>query len=177
MLLSAQQKFILSLLREFRCLRKRQLYAFVRDHFRQSNLEVSEKHLEAMLLQLRACAGNVRIDGDLVSDGNVMPDILQLEAIDVMLELCGGVPTEFSVQVNRPLLLRFAIGGEHVKTFTVVPASELASLSEITRQKSERFIWLSGPLTYPEEIILPPKSYLAVRQTDGTHRFYGSEEP
>ena len=177
MLLSAQQKFILSLLREFRCLRKRQLYAFVRDRFCQPHLDITEERLEVMLRQLRACVGDVRMDGDLVFFGKTLPDAMQLEAVDVMLELCGGVPAEFSVQVNRPLLLRFAIGGEHVKTFTVVPASELASLSEITRQKSERFIWLSGPLTYPEEIILPPKSYLAVRQTDGTHRFYGSEEP
>ena len=175
MLLSIPQKYILSLLQEFRCLRKQQLYAFVRDHFRQSNLEVSEKHLEAMRLQLRSCAGNVRIDGDLVSVGNVMPDMLQLEAVDVMLELCGSVPAEFSMRVNRPFLLRFAVGNEHAKTFAVVPASEMASLSEITRQESERFIWLSGPLTYPEEIVLLPKSYLAVRQADGTHRFYGSE--
>ena len=175
MLLSIPQKYILSLLQEFRCIRKQQIFVLVRGHFRQSKLDVSENHLEAMLHQLRACAGNVRIDGDLISIGNALPDALRLEAVDVMLELCGGVPTEFSVQVNRPFLLRFAVGDEHVKTFAVVPASELASLSEFACQKTERFIWLSGPLTYPEEILLPPKSYLAVRQADGTHRFYGSE--
>ena len=177
MLLSIQQKFILSLLREFRCLKKRQMLTIVQDHFCRLDQNITRERLEAMLRQLCICTGDIKMDKDLVSLGNALPDAMQLEAVDVMLELCGGVPTEFSVQVNRPLLLRFAIGGEHVKTFTVVPASELASLSEITRQKSERFIWLSGPLTYPEEIILPPKSYLAVRQTDGTHRFYGSEEP
>ena len=177
MLLSAQQKFILSLLREFRCLRKRQLYAFVRDRFCQPHLDITEERLEVMLRQLRACVGDVRMDGDLVFFGKTLPDAMQLEAVDVMLELCGGAPKEYSTQVRRPFLLRFVFGDTQVKTFTVVPASELASLSEYFRQVTERFIWLSGPLTYPKEIVLPPKSYLAVRQADGTHRFYGSEEP
>lgn len=175
MLLSAQQKFILPLLREFRCLRKRQLYAFVRGRFCQPHLDITEERLEVMLRQLRAYVGDVRMDGDLVFWGKTLPDAMQLEAVDVMLELCGGAPKEYSAQVCRPFLLRFVFGDTQVKTFAVVPASELAS--QLTRQKSERFIWLSGPLTYPEEIVLPPKSYLAVRQTDGTHRFYGSEEP
>ena len=177
MLLSIQQKYILSLLREFRCLRKRQMAAFVQSRFCQMDLNITEKRLEVMLRQLRACVGDMRMDGDLVFFGKTLPDATQLEAVDVMLELCGGAPKEYSTRVNRPFLLRFVFGDMQVKTFTVVPASELASLSELTRQKSERFIWLSGPLTYPEEILLPPKSYLAVRQADGTHRFYGSEEP
>ena len=63
---------------------------------------------------------------------------------------------------------------EQGEVFVVFPR---LALPELRRAPHERIIWLCTAAQLSEEVHLPPKHYLAVRQSDGTHRYYGSEEP
>ena len=111
MLLSVQQKYILEILRRTGCIRRRQLFPLVREKFRPMGVEISEHRLEVMLRQLRHCVGEVRMEEELVRLSHARPDPRRLEAVDVMLELSGGAPVEFSaVGVEPPFLLRFSFG-------------------------------------------------------------------
>ena len=66
MLLSVQQRYILILLRQIKCLRRRQLYRLTKSHVpRSDGRELSEGAVDAMLRQLRHCTGDVILDGDL----------------------------------------------------------------------------------------------------------------
>ena len=49
-------------------------------------------------------------------------------------------------------------------------------IMEMQRMKGERIIWLSD-WSNGYGIELPRHHILAVRQEDGTHRFFGSQEP
>ena len=96
MLLSVQQKYILEILRRTGCIRRRQLFPLVREKFRPMGVEISEHRLEVMLRQLRHCVGEVRMEEELVRLSHARPDPRRLEAVDVMLELSGGAPVDFS---------------------------------------------------------------------------------
>lgn len=50
MLLSLQQKCILEVLRKLGCTRQDQLYVLVRSKFQSPNFEVSDAHMESMLM-------------------------------------------------------------------------------------------------------------------------------
>ena len=86
MLLSVQQKYILAVLREARCLRKNQLYALVQGRFGWTDCETAQRRVDAMLRQLRNGVGELAVDADFVWLGNILPDARRLEAVDVMLE-------------------------------------------------------------------------------------------
>lgn len=177
MLLSLQQKYILEVLRKLGCLRKDQLHALVRGTFQRPDFEISAARMEAMLRQLRAGTGDFRMDGSFVYLARDQPDPLRLEAIDVMLELSEGGPQDFTVKLETPRLLRFALGADKLRLFTVALLSYAADPQHISRERSERIVWVSNSGTPPQGLALPPKHFFAARQEDGSHRFYGSNGP
>ena len=176
MLLSVQQKYILDVLRKLGCVRRRQLDTLVREKFRRSDLEITESRMDAMLRQLRAGTGDIRIDGELVYLARAQPDALRLEAIDVMMELSEGKPEDFKTGLESPELLRFS-WGENIRLFTVAELSApIRPTVEILAQR-KRVVWISASSAAPEGLTLPPKHFFAVRLVDGSHRFYGSNGP
>ena len=95
MLLSIQQRYILEAIRKLGCMRRDQLLILTRERFRRSDLIISERRMEAMLRQLRNGVADFRLEGDLVTCTQALPNAQRLEAIDVMLELTGGTPLDF----------------------------------------------------------------------------------
>ena len=175
MLLSTQQKFILDALRTLNCVRRRQLHALVRGRFQQDSIAITQARLEAILRQLRMGMADVRMDDGLVWLFNAQPDGRRLEAIDVMLELTGGKPEEFSASREPPRLLRFAYGDE-LRLFTVA-SLDTAPAELLERGRAERVVWIADSGEIPQGLALPPKHFFAARQPDGSHRFYGSNGP
>ena len=175
MFLSIQQKFILDVLKKLNCVRRRQLHALVRGRFQQDGFEITQARMDAMLRQLRAGTVDVRVDGELVWLSNAQPDARRLEAIDVMLELTGGKPQEFSRSRKPPRLLRFAYGDDlHLIT---VASLDAAPAELLERGRAERIVWIADSGEAPKGLTLPPKHFFAARQPDGSHRFYGSNGP
>lgn len=175
MFLSIQQKFILDTIKKLNCVRNRQLHVLVRGRFQRDDFEITQARMDAMLRQLRAGTADVRMDGELAWLSNVQPDARRLEAIDVMLELTGGKPQEFSASAEPPRLLRFAYGDD-LRPFTVA-SLDAAPAELLERGRAERIVWITDSGTPPQGIALPPKHFFAARQPDGTHRFYGSNGP
>lgn len=101
-----------------------------------------------------------------------------LEAIDVMLELSGCDPSFFSSErLESPFLLRFTGSGEELSyLFTVAWMDTPERIHATSRMKGERIIWISDRRD-SRGIALPHHHIFAVRQEDGTHRFFGSHEP
>lgn len=176
MLLSIQQKYILEVLRKLRVLRREQLAALVRGKFQRPGFEITDTRMNAMLRQLRAGMGDVRLDGEMVHLSEASSNALLLEAIDVMLELAEGRPEDFKLCLERPELLRFS-WGESLRVFTVAELSApVRPTVELLAQK-KRIVWVSEKGTVPEGLTLPPKHFFAARLEDGSHRFYGSNGP
>lgn len=176
MILTIQQKFILDVLRKLGCVRRGQLHALTRERFRRVNLEVTPARLNAMLRQLRTGTTDVRLDDELVWLHGSGPDHRLLEAVDVMIELTGGKPGEFSAKAEPPRLLRFAYEGDGLRLFTVA-SLDVSPPELLERGKAERVVWISDSGTVPQGLTLPPKHFFAARQPDGSHRFYGSNGP
>ena len=101
-----------------------------------------------------------------------------LEAIDVMLELSGCDPSFFSSErLESPFLLRFTGSGDELSfLFTVAWMDTPERIHATSRVKGERIIWISDRRD-SRGIALPRHHIFAVRQEDGTHRFFGSHEP
>ena len=177
MLLSVQQKYILEVLRKLGCIRQDQLHALVRGKFQRPDFEISELRMTAMLRQLRSGLGDFHVDGNFVYLARDQPDAARLEAIDVMLELSEGAPQGFTVRVESPRLLRFALDGDKLKLFSVAKLSHVSEPRQLQRERSERIVWINDSGTPPEGLALPPKHFFAARQADGSHRFYGSNGP
>ena len=175
MFLSTQQKFILDTLKKLNCVRRRQLHALVRGRFQQDSFAITQARMDAMLRQLRTGMADVRMDGEMVWLSNAQPDARRLEAIDVMIELTGGKPQEFSASREPPRLLRFAYGDD-LRPFTVA-SLDAAPAELLERGRAERIVWITDSGTPPQGLALPPKHFFAARQPDGTHRFYGSNGP
>lgn len=182
MLLSIQQKYILEVLRKLRVLRREQLAALVRGKFQQSDFEITSVRMDAMLRQLRAGMGDVRLDDELIYLAGASSNALFLEAIDIMLELAEGKPEDFKARLESPELLRFSWGSP-IRVFTVAELSApIRSTVELLARK-KRVVWISGSGVLcqtgavPEGLALPPKHFFAVRLEDGSHRFYGSNGP
>ena len=171
MLLSIQQRYILDVLRELKCLRRRQLQALVQGKFRE--IEITDRRMDAMLRQLRAGCG-LRLDGEWISLSEIPLNHRRLEAIDVMLELSECRPQDFSARCQSPELLRFALDGASLRLFTVATLSDPLRGAWTARDSPGRMVWISDSGTAPTGLALPPKQFFAARQPDGSHRFYGS---
>lgn len=177
MLLSVHQRYMLELLRNVGCLRRDQMRKMLQQHFQQEDLHISENRLDAMLRQLRNFVGSVRLEGDLIRLDNVKPDYAWLEALDVMLELAGGAPPHYKARLPPPLLLRFILDDDATNIFVVAKWQDrTAATPVLAKQEGQRVIWLAENVGSMDGVTLPADHFIAVRQTDGTHRFYGSQE-
>ena len=178
MLLSNQQKYIISVLEQVKYIRSRQLCALTAQHYRPQGIEISQYRMDVMLRQLRACTNIVRLQEDVVCYGKRTVDHRYLEAIDVMLELSGCAPAFFSPErLKEPFLLRFAGSGENISYLFTVAWLDIPNRVALTqRMKGERIIWISDR-SNGRGTELPRHHFLAARQEDGTHRFFGSQEP
>lgn len=180
MILSVQQRFILDVLRKLGSLRRDQLLVLTREKFRRDDLVISEKRMDAMLRQLRYGMGDFRMEGDLVKLSQSPPDAHLLEAIDVMLELTRGSPLDFNARLRRPVLLQFtweqSPGAARPFTVAAMPDTGPERTKWLEQYRSARVIWLceGGP---PDGLTLPGKHFIAVRNPDGTHGFYGAPAP
>lgn len=101
-----------------------------------------------------------------------------LEALDVMLELTKAQPGFYSKDgLHEPFLLRFTGNGKGAGyLFSVAWLDAATHIATVPRMKGERIIWISESSSFGE-IDLPRHHFFAVRQEDGTHRFFGSNEP
>lgn len=163
MLLSKPQKYLLDTIRKLGCVRRGQLYGLADRSFGSTVC-----HVDAMLRQLRGYT-DIRLENDLVKLPRASPDENMLEAVDVMLELADGPILDFDVEQQRPILLRFALDGVKVRLFAVVQAQ--TAIPQIDRRKTERVVLLVGD-TPPAGASIPDKHFIALRQKDGTHRFF-----
>lgn len=178
MLLSNQQKYILEILKEFKYLRVRQLYALVQAHYRTQGIKIDERRMEIMLRQMRTGTNYVWLRGDVVSYGDRRIDPRLLEALDVMLELTKAQPGFYSKDgLHEPFLLRFTGNGKGAGyLFSVAWLDAATHIAAVPRMKGERIIWISEIGSFGE-IDLPRHHFFAARQENGTHRFFGSNEP
>lgn len=178
MLLSNQQKYILEILKEFKYLRVRQLHALVQAHYRTQGIKIDERRMEIMLRQMRTGTNYVWLRGDVVSYGDRRIDPRLLEALDVMLELTRVQPGFYSKDgLHEPFLLRFTGNGKGAGyLFSVAWLDAATHIATVPRMKGERIIWISESGSFGE-IDLPRHHFFAARQKDGTHRFFGSNEP
>lgn len=176
MLLSVQQKYILEVLRKLGFIRRQQIATLVRWKFQCPGQEISDAFLDAMLRQLRAGNGGVFLDGEMVLLSGARPDALRLEAVDVMLELAEGKPEDFTMRVEHPGILRFS-WGDDLRLFTVAELSAPIRPTVEVLARLKRVVWITESGSVPEGLTLPPKHFFAARQTDGSHRFYGSNGP
>ena len=178
MLLSDQQKYIISVLKQVKYIRLRQLYSLTVQHYRKGQFEISQHRMDVMLRQLRTGTNFVYFQEDVVCYGKRTVDERYLEAVDVMLELTYCEPEFFSCErLEPPRLLRFT-GQTRKLSFlhTVAWMDTPYRIMAIQRMKGERLIWISDR-SNGYGIELPHHHILAVRQEDGTHRFFGSQEP
>ena len=174
MLLSLQQKYILEVLRKLGCIRQDQLYVLVRSKFQSPNFEVSDARMESMLRQLRSGLGDFHVDGDFVYLTQGQPNTSRLEAVSVMLELSKGTPQDFTTKVEAPRLIRFTLGGDKLKLFSVALLVHISDPQQFQREWWERIVWINDSGAPPKELVLPPKHFFAARKPDGSHCFYGS---
>ena len=95
-----------------------------------------------------------------------------------MLELSGCDPSFLSSErLESPFLLRFTGSGDELSyLFTVAWMDTSERILATSRMKGERIIWISDRRD-SRGIALPRHHIFAVRQEDGTHRFFGSHEP
>ena len=177
MVLTKQQKYIISVLKQLKYLRVRQLHALVQAHFSPKGIEIGEHRLDIMLRQLRTASNFVFLQEDLVIYGLREISEHYLEAIDVMLELTDNAPIFYSCdQLQESFLLRFGGDGEMLGLlFSVAWLDIPGRINSVLRMKGERIIWLSDTVDMTG-ITLPGHHFFAVRQQNGTHRFYGSSE-
>ena len=139
-------------------------------------LSVQQKYILEVLRRL-GCVRKDQIQ-TLVQGKFGRPDLeitqARMEAIDVMLELSEGAPQNFSAKLDSSRLLRFGLGGDKLKLFSVAQLSHISDPQLVQQERSERIVWISDSGTPPDGLTLPPKHFFAAWQADGSHRFYGS---
>ena len=145
MLLSDQQKYILSVLKQVKYIRLRQLYSLTVQHYRKGQFEISQHRMDVMLRQLRTGTNFVYFQEDVVCYGKRTVDERYLEAVDVMLELTYCEPEFFSCErLEPPRLLRFTgQTGKLSFLHTVAWMDTPYRIMAIQRMKGERLIWIS----------------------------------
>ena len=93
----------------------------------------------------------------------------RIEAVDVMLELSATQPESFYA-VDRHILLRFSLGEPSFKQFVIVSGSDPPPEHEI--QQDKKIIALLPDSIKPEAFSYTRPVIFAIRQENGTHRFF-----
>ena len=169
MLISKQQKFMLDVINRLGCIRKDQLAELVKYIFCSAKPEVAPRLVNSAINQLLYGNVQIRRDGEIYRLPHVKPDPKLLEAIDIMLELGGAMLIDYRAGAP-PVLLRFVVEGEKVRSFTVVPSD--ADVIGIGFDRTERIIQLfDGQGQQPSALPVSNKQFLAISQENGSHRF------
>ncbi len=168
MLLTKQQKYLLAMLEQLGCAEQRQLAALLRKTFAFSSLDDAVRVTGACMRQMQM-GGLLRITDSLVSLCGEQAVPQRIEAIDVMLELSAAQPEDFYA-VDKHTLLRFSLGEPSFKQFVIVSGSDPPPEHEI--RQDEKIIALLPDGIRPETFPYTKPVIFAIRQGNGTHRFF-----
>ena len=172
MLLTMKQRYVVDVLNRLGCLRRDQLYILARDHFKTEDYTLSEYQMDEILRQLPFLVNEIRVENGVVRLSDHKPEPLRLEAINVMLELSNGYPIRFSAVHDEDILLRFALGSDPPRQYTVATYSDAAAEVET----GKNIVWISLKRLMPENLSLAKQQFYAQRQEDGSHRFFGANQ-
>ena len=168
MLLTKQQKYLLAVLEKLGCAEQRQLAALLQKTFAFSSIDNAVRVTAACVRQMQM-GGLLQISDGLITQTGEHPTTQQIEAIDVMLELSAAQPEDFYA-VDKHILLRFSLGGPSFKQFVIVSCSDPPPEREI--QRDEKIIVLLPDGIRPEAFSYTRPVIFAIRQENGTHRFF-----
>ncbi len=168
MLLTKQQKYLLAVLAQLGCAEQRQLAALLQKTFAFSSLDDAVRVTNACVRQMQM-GGLLQISDGLVTQTGERPTTQRIEAIDVMLELSAVQPQDFYA-VDRHTLLRFSLGEPGFKQFVIVSGSDPPPECEI--RQDEKIIVLLPDGARPETFPYTRPVIFAIRQGNGTHRFF-----
>ncbi len=168
MLLTKQQKYLLTVLEQLGCAEQRQLAALLQKMFAFSSLDDAERVTNACVRQMQM-GGLLQISDGLITQTGGQLNTQQIEAIDVMLELSAAQPESFYA-VDKHILLRFSLGEPNFKQFVIVSGSDPPPEREI-RQDEKIIVMLPNSIK-PEAFSYTRPVIFAIRQENGTHRFF-----
>ena len=168
MLLTKQQKYLLAALEKLGCAEQRQLAALLQKTFAFSSLDDAMRVTNACVRQMQM-GGLLQISDNIVSQCEEWAIPQRIEAIDVMLELSATQPESFYA-VDRHILLRFSLGEPSFKQFVIVSGSDPPPEREI--RQDEKIIVLLPDSIRPETFPYTRPVIFAIRQENGTHRFF-----
>ena len=168
MLLTKQQKYLLAALEKLGCAEQRQLAALLQKMFAFSSLDDAMRVTGACIRQMQM-GGLLQIVDGIVTPIGERPATQQIEAIDVMLELSAAQPEDFYA-VEQHILLHFSLGEPSFKQFVIVSGSDPPPEREI--RQDEKIIVLLPDGIRPEAFSYTRPVIFAIRQENGTHRFF-----
>ena len=168
MLLTKQQKYLLAALEKLGCAAQRQLAALLQKMFAFSSLDDAMRVTSACVRQMQM-GGLLQISDGIVSQCGKWAIPQRIEAIDVMLELSVAQPQDFYA-VDQHILLRLSLGDPSFKQFAIVSGSDPPPEHEI--RQDEKIIVLLPDSAKPETFSYTRPVIFAIRQENGTHRFF-----
>ena len=168
MLLTKQQKYLLAVLEKLGCAEQRQLAALLQKMFAFSSIDDAVRVTSACVRQMQM-GGLLQIADGTVTQIGAQPSAQRIEAIDVMLELSAAQPQDFYA-VDHHILLRFSLGEPSFKQFAIVSGSDPPPEREI--RQDEKIIVLLPDGIRPEALPYTRSVIFAIRQENGTHRFF-----
>ncbi|WP_455582544.1 hypothetical protein [Dysosmobacter sp.] len=178
MLLTRQQKYILEIMQKLGAVRIEQLTRMLQMRFFPEGHQVPDGFTERLVRQLIYCGEHLQLQGDVLSLLGKRANEHRLEAVDVMLELSQRNLSDFWAQ-DDGLLLRFAVSGRRVSIFAVIHSAALTD-AEIrappTVGPTERVVILLQGANERPQLPIPNPKFYALRQADGTHRFFTEAE-
>ena len=178
MLISKQQQFMLEILQRLGCVRKEQLASLLRARFFPEGRTFPPDYVDTLLRQFRYCGIELCADADVVSLPGKAVYRKLLEAIDVMLELSQCQPLEFWAVEKGSVLLRFSTSGKRINLFAVLHADDLKApyvRAPPALGSDERVVIILSQEEPPTMLPIPNALFYALRQEDGTYRFYAKE--
>ena len=168
MLLTKQQKYLLAVLEQLGCAEQRQLAALLQKMFAFSSLDDAVRVTGACVRQMQM-GGLLQTSDGLITQTGGQLNTQRIEAIDVMLELSAAQPESFYA-IDKHILLRFSLGGPSFKQFVIVSGSDPPPEHEI--QQDKKIIALLPDSIKPEAFSYTRPVIFAIRQENGTHRFF-----
>ena len=168
MLLTKQQKYLLTVLEQIGCAEQRQLAALLQKMFAFSFLDDAVRVTNACVRQMQM-GRLLQISDSIVSHYGEKALPQRIEAVDVMLELSAAQPEDFYA-VDKRTLLRFSLGEPSFKQFVIVSGSDPPPEHEI--QQDKKIIALLPDSIKPEAFSYTRPVIFAIRQENGTHRFF-----
>lgn len=169
MVLSKQQKYFKRVIESLGCIREDQLIELFRPVFCPLRPDKAKEIATSALHSLPHCDNSVRQTGKIYHTRRAKVSERMLEAIDVMLELSDARPLSFQAEAP-PILLRFSIQEKKVRVFIV--AEHGAQLPVEAIGEHDRIVLLFDAQGQAQPLSVSNKQFFAVRQGDGSHRFY-----